>query len=217
MVRVTTMSTTTENKFYDITLSLSGVFQSAQQVINLATTGQVDERIIEPLIASLLKLDSDSCEEVYGDRSNLRPGLRLIDTQLRNGASGKSVNLGRYVASLLNIERHLNRSPEMQSIIGTRLVQIKRQTDSTSLLDESVIHNIAELYKDTISTLPIRIKVVGDQKILQSPDIQDKVRCILFCGLRSAVLWRQMGGKRRQLLLHRKQLINTAENILLGR
>jgi high frequency lysogenization protein len=217
MVRVTTMSTTTENKFYDITLSLSGVFQSAQQVINLATSGEIDERIIEPLIASLLKLDSDSCEEVYGDRSNLRPGLRLIDTQLRTGASGKSVNLGRYVASLLNIERHLSRSPEMQSIIGTRLVQIKRQTDSTSLLDESVIHNIAELYKDTISTLPIRIQVVGDQKILQSPDIQDKVRCILLCGLRSAVLWRQMGGKRRQLLFNRKQLINTAENILLGR
>jgi len=211
------MNTTIKNKFYDITLSLSGVFQSAQQVINLATTGKEDERVIEPLIASLLKLDSDSCEQVYGERSNLRPGLRLIDAQLRNGASGKSINLGRYVASLLNIERHLSRSPEMQSIIATRLVQIKRQAESTSLLDQSIIHNIGELYKETISTLPIRIQVVGDQKILENSETQDKVRCLLFCGLRSAVLWRQMGGKRRQLLLNRKQLINTAENILLGR
>jgi len=59
--------------------------------------------------------------------------------------------------------------------------------------------------------------VVGDQAILKQPEIQDKVRCSLFCGLRSAVLWRQMGGKRRQLLLNRKLLIHTAEDILLGR
>ncbi|PCJ48514.1 MAG: lysogenization regulator HflD [Gammaproteobacteria bacterium] len=211
------MNSATDKSFYDITLALAGVFQSAQQVIHLATGGSLDDRIIEPLIASLLKLDSDNCEQIYGDRSNLRPGLRLIDTQLRNGASGKSVNLGRYVASLLNIERHLSRSPEMQSIIATRLVQVKRQTEDSSLVDEVIIHNIAELYKETISTLPIRIKVVGDQKVLKLPDVQDKVRCLLFCGLRSAVLWRQMGGKRRQLLLNRKQLIGSAEAMLLGR
>ena len=203
--------------YRNITLSLAGVFQAAQQVNNLATIGQADDRIIEPLIASLLKLDADSCEDVYGNTSNLKPGLRLIDAQLRVGASGKSANLGRYVASMLNIERQLNRSPEMQSVIATRIVQIKRLNSDVSLTDESIIHPIAELYKDTISTLQLRIQVVGDQKILEQSEIQDKVRCCLFCGLRSAVLWRQVGGKRRQLILNRKQLIRSAEDLLLGR
>jgi len=203
--------------YRNITLALAGIFQSAQQVINLATNGQADERIIEPLIASILKLDAESCEDVYGNTSNLRPGLRLIDTQLRTGASGKSRDLGRYVAGLLNLERHLSRSAEIQSVISTRIVQVKRLTEDKELTDPAIIHSIAELYKDTISTLPLRIQVTGEQNILQQPEIQDQVRSCLFCGLRSAVLWRQMGGKRRQLILNRKQLINTAEDLLLGR
>jgi len=149
--------------FNDITLALAGIFQSAQQVINLATNGQADDRLIEPLVSSVLKLDSTSCTDVYGSISNLRPGLKLIDTQLRAGASGKSANLGRYVATLLNLERHLSRSAEMKSVIATRIVQVKRQAEHTTLMDETIIHSIAELYKDTISTLPIRIQVVGDQ------------------------------------------------------
>jgi high frequency lysogenization protein len=203
--------------YRNITLSLAGVFQAAQQVNNLAINGQFEDPIIEPLIASLLKLDADSCEDVYGNSNNLKPGLRLIDSQLRIGAAGKSANLGRYVASLLNLERHLSRSPEMQSVIATRIVQIKRLHGQLRLTDDSIIRSIAELYTDTLSTLPLRIQVIGDQNILKQSAIQDKVRCCLFCGLRSAVLWRQMGGKRRQLILNRKQLIRSAEDALFGR
>ena len=205
------------SNYKDITVALAGVFQAAQQVINLATKGSADENITKSLIASTLKLDADSCEDVYGNISNLRPGLRLIDTQLRVGAAGKSAHLGRYIAAMLNLERHLNRSAEMQSVISTRIVQIKRQTSDLDLMDPSIIHNIGTLYKDTISTLPLRIQVVGDKNLLKQPNIQDQVRCNLFCGLRSAVLWRQMGGKRRQLIFNRKHIINTAEDLLLGR
>ena len=198
-----------------VTLALAGIFQASQQVVSLASTGQCDDRFIEPLLDSLFKLDADSCEDVYGSFSNLRPGLRLIETQLSSGASGKSGDLGRYVASLMNLERQLHRSAEMQSIITTRIVQIKRLNENPSLEDDSTIHSIAELYKDTLSTLPIRIQVQGDQNILNQPEIQDKVRCCLFCGLRSAVLWRQMGGKRRQLILNRKTIIHCAGELLL--
>ena len=205
------------DNYRDITLSLAGIFQAAQQVVILATKGQYDQRVMGPLLDSLFKLDADSCKDVYGNVNNLRPGLQLIDSQLRTGASGKSVNLGRYVASLLNLERQLHGSAEMLSVIATRIVQIKRLNEHSSPLDETTVHAIAELYKDTLSTLPTRIQVMGDQNILKQPDIQDKVRCCLFCGLRSAVLWRQMGGKRRQLILNRKRLIYTAEELLLGR
>jgi len=102
----------------------------------------------------------------------------------------------------------------MQSVLSTRIGQIKRQLEYTTLMDDAFIHSIAELYKDTISTLPIRIQVVGEQNYLTQPDIQDKIRCCLFCGMRSAVLWRQMGGKRRQLILNRKLLINTAGELM---
>ncbi len=200
--------------FNNITLALAGIFQSAQHVNNLANHGTADDRVIEPLVKSLIKLNAKSCIDVYEDISNLRPGLKLVDTQLRTGANGKSANLGRYMATLLNLERHFSRSAEMTAVVATRIVQIKRLLDHVPLMDESIVHSFAELYKDTISTLPIRIQVIGEQSYLGQPKIQDKVRCCLLCAMRSAVLWRQMGGKRRQLIMNRKLIIRTAKELI---
>ncbi len=205
------------DNYKDITMALAGVFQSVQQVIQLAKTGNYNERIVEPLISSVMKLDADSCEQVYGKIANLKPGLRLIEEQLAGGASGKNVELGRYVATILNIERQLNRSNDMQNTLSTRINQTKRLLVNEAFLDEDIIKSLAEIYKDTISTLSLRVQVTGDQQILQRSEIQDKVRCCLLCAIRSAVLWRQMGGKRRQLILKRKLLIRVAGNLLLSR
>jgi len=197
-----------------ITLALAGVFQAAQQVIQITDKGYEDSESLKPLIASLLKLDADNCIDVYGSVSNLKPGLTVLQEQLQFGASGKTPQLGRYVASVLNLERHLARNPSVQTVIAARITNIKRLSQHTDILDESIIKAVADLYTDTISTLPLRIQVIGDPQRLKQQAIQDKIRCALFCSLRSAVLWRQMGGKRRQLVLNRKRLIYTADQLL---
>ncbi|MCW9047867.1 MAG: DUF489 family protein, partial [Gammaproteobacteria bacterium] len=42
----------------------------------------------------------------------------------------------------------------------------------------------------------------------------NKVRALLFAAVRSAVLWRQCGGSRWQLLLSRKKYIESAARLL---
>lgn len=200
--------------YHHITLALAGVFQGIQQVIRIVDTGYDNQHEFEPLLHSLLKLEADEVIDVYGSVSNVEKGLKLIRDQLQHGATGKSPVLGKYVASVLNLERQLSKQHSMLDIIAARITNIKRLTDHTDIMDESILKAIADLYTDTISNLNLRIQVVDSPERLKQPLIQNKIRSALFCSIRSAVLWRQLGGKRRQLILQRRQIVNTADEIL---
>lgn len=202
------------SSYEETTLALAGVFQSVQQVIRISETGYEDQRVIKPLVSSLLKLDADSVLDIYGDIENLRPGLKTLHEQLSYGANGRIPQLGRYIASILNLERQLVKKDDVMTVISARITHIKRLTQHADLTDDIVIKAIADLYTDTISKLPLRIQVVGKPEILKQAVVQDKIRTALFCAIRCAVLWRQLGGKRRQLLLNRKYILTTTKDIL---
>ncbi|GAL11758.1 a protein of unknown function perhaps involved in purine metabolism [Vibrio astriarenae] len=51
---------------------------------------------------------------------------------------------------------------------------------------------------------------------MQQTGTQQRVRALLLSGIRSAVLWRQVGGKRRHLIFSRKKMVEQAQ-ILLAR
>jgi high frequency lysogenization protein len=51
---------------------------------------------------------------------------------------------------------------------------------------------------------------MGDYQHLQQPRIANQIRTLLFAAVRSAVLWRQLGGSRLKVFLKRRQLQNTA-------
>lgn len=200
--------------FEETTLALAGVFQGIRQVIRISETAYDDQVVIKPLISSLLKLDADTVIDIYGDLENLRPGLTTLQEQLTYGANGRIPQLGRYVASVLNLERQLVKHSDVMTIIAARITHIKRLAEHADLTDDVIIKAIADLYTDTISKLPLRIQVVGKTDILKQAVVQEKIRTALFCAIRSAVLWRQLGGKRRQLLLNRKYILSTTEDIL---
>jgi high frequency lysogenization protein len=66
------------------------------------------------------------------------------------------------------------------------------------------------VYADTISTFRLRIQVSGNPSVLQREENAAKVRALLLAGIRSAVLWRQTGGRRWQLIFARKKVIRLA-------
>ena len=77
-----------------------------------------------------------------------------------------------------------------------------------------LVEKLAELYSQTLSTLTPRIMVNGDHGYLGDPQIAARVRVALFAGIRSAFLWRQLGGNRWQLLFSRKKIASEAARIL---
>jgi high frequency lysogenization protein len=60
----------------------------------------------------------------------------------------------------------------------------------------------------------LRIQVSGSPQILQRDENAEKVRALLLAGIRSAVLWRQSGGRRWQLIFNRRKVIHHARDLL---
>ena len=74
--------------------------------------------------------------------------------------------------------------------------------------------SLADLYKQTLSQLSFRIRVTGNPTYLQNAATADKVRAILLSGIRAAILWRQVGGRRWQLLFSRRRYSDICRDLL---
>jgi high frequency lysogenization protein len=102
----------------------------------------------------------------------------------------------------------------MMDVIGSRLDKSRQQAEHFSKNHENVIAGLAEIYSDTISTFSFRIQVLGEYRHLQQTRIANQIRTLLFAGIRSAVLWRQLDGRRLKIILHRNKIARIAEQLL---
>ncbi|MCP5325795.1 MAG: high frequency lysogenization protein HflD [Oceanospirillaceae bacterium] len=198
-------------------LALAGLFQAAYLVEQVAKTGQVSEEHLRTSIESLLDQNPASVEAVYGNKlSNLRLGLQevkfLTDGKSRTGSSPDVI---RYALSLLHLEGQLRKNPQTLDAIGKGIENANRQLQHFASTHENVVANLAGLYQDTISKFRYRIHVTGTAQHLQNNQNANKIRALLLAGIRSAMLWRQVGGRRWQLMFSRRRL-NRAATQLLG-
>ena len=195
-------------------LALAAVCQCARLVNDIAGTGKCEWEQATPLLDSVLATDAPDVVSVFGGIANVRTGLLTLVDQLNMQHGKRDANLSRYLAALFNIERQLARNSAMQDTIRTRVLQSQRLR--THMPDEwdALVTSLAGIYTDTISTLPLRIQVRGDARHLQVKENQNRIRALLLAGVRCAVLWRQLGGKRRQFLLARAKILHTAQALL---
>jgi len=199
---------------HDKTLALAGIFQAVSLVQQIGTTGQVDLHDMETSLQSLLDLDPHSVEAVYGQVSNLRSGLQKLTVQLDSNKEGMDLDITRYVVSLLHLERKLAKQPAMLEEISKGIQRAKQQMEHYPLTHENILANLADIYAKTISQLSPRIMVSGEQAYLSNPDSANKIRALLLSGMRSAILWRQLGGSRWQIIFSRNKFIKEAQRIL---
>ncbi|WP_318461145.1 high frequency lysogenization protein HflD [Photobacterium leiognathi] len=199
---------------YDRTIAFAGICQAVKLVQEVARNGNCDNDILAATLNSIVETNPSNTIAVYGNEANLRMGLESMIRDIDNSSSGSEIT--RYLVSVMALERKLESRRDSMSQLGDRIDMIKRQRDHFELLDEQMLSNIASIYLDIISPLGPRIQVSGTPAQLQQPHVQHKVRALLLAAVRGAVLWRQVGGKRRHLLFGRKQMIEQAK-ILLAR
>lgn len=194
----------------DQTLALAGILQAAWLVQQIARSGKAPDSTVESTLESLFKLDSDDVEDVYGGAIGVSQGLRILRQQLST-AGGVDMEITHYVIALLQLEKKLRRNQTMLERIGKELERIRGQMEYFSLTHENVIASLGGLYQETISTLMPRILVQGEQSHLSSQANASKIRALLLAGIRSAVLWRQVGGSKLSLLLKKNAYANAAD------
>lgn len=206
------MSSSTDQQLTGQTIALAGILQSAYLVDQLARTGSAPAESLFPTINSLFEFDPDSPEQVYGSIHGIDLGLRILQDIMGGGANYRTVI--RYALSLLYLQRQLSRKPELLSIIRSRLEHAALKSEHFASDPQSVAASIAAIYQDTISTFKYRIQVSGSLQQLQDQSNANNIRALLLAGIRAAVLWRQMGGKRWHLFLSRGKIVKTARALL---
>jgi high frequency lysogenization protein len=197
-------------------LALAGVFQATELVRQAANHGTWSGYAATTCLESLFRLEADTAEAVYGGTEKVRLGLQTLVAVL-SGEQRHAESL-QYVVGLMQLQRRFLREQAMQHEVGERL-------DAIALLGANLEQHerqdlqageIAELYANSLSTLTPRIVVHGRPQYLQNPRTVNWVRTLLFAGLRSAVLWRQVGGGRFSLLFGRRKALDAAHRLLAG-
>ena len=204
----------------DRTIALAGIFQAARLVQQIANTGMVEQDNVETCVKSLFKIDSSTPEDVFEGGHKLTLGYKTLLEQL-GGASQKDSNnkprdidITKYAISIAVLERRLSKNNDMSNKIAEEIEAASQQLDHYGYTHDNILAKLAHVYSETISTLKPRIIVNGEHQHISNPNQANKIRAILLAGVRAAVLWRQCGGSRWQLLFTRKKVVGEAEKLL---
>lgn len=189
----------------DRVLALAGLAQALREVRRVAETGQSDGAVLATAMDSVFRLDAPTPEAVYGRAADLAPGLRLLGDYLGN--RGQDAALARLALTVLQLERRFSGSPDTTRAVGQGVARIARQAEQLGdPTHPDVLTAMAKLYAETISHLRPRIMVQGNPHYLGQAGVVAEIRSLLMAALRSAVLWRQLGGSLWDFLLARRAL-----------
>jgi high frequency lysogenization protein len=197
------------------TITMAAICQASVLVQKIARTGAAEEAELAVMLNSIMVTSPESILEVYSnDIAHLTSGLKALIEQLGNQTSKKDPELTRYVVSLLGLERRLANKKNQLSLLGERIKQSQRQLAHYEITSDTLIASLASIYSDLLSPIGTPIQVAGEPSLLKQQNNQHKIRALLLAGVRSSVLWRQVGGKRRNILFGRTKLVACAQQLL---
>jgi len=212
------------NRWEQQNLALAAVAQCASLVNRIATTGEITQAEYLAAVNPLFALNPDGIGEVYPGAIDLTLGLRTVQAIFSSERGAENNEVVRYTLGMLLLRNRLTARKDMLEQIRQRLTMIEplqripigadAETESSVLSSqERSCRQLAGLYQDTISTLSYRIQVQGKVEHLKDEQIANQIRALLLAGIRSAVLWYQLGGRRWRLLFYRRRVHEAAGNI----
>jgi high frequency lysogenization protein len=204
--------TDSPNPMSERVLALAGLAQALAQVRRIADTGQAHADVLSTALDSVFRIDADDTAEVYGGTGSLRTGLML----LRDYFSGAMPDeqLPRLALAVIQLERRFVRDDDMVSRV---LSGIRAQSGAAERLGSThpeVLSALGSLYADTLSHLRPRVLVQGNPHYLGQAAVVAEVRAVLLSAVRSAVLWRQMGGSLWDFMLRKRAMGDAVQELL---
>lgn len=200
------------------TLALAGIAQAAFLVDQLAQHGLAAQDKLSTTLGSLFITNPGTTIDVYGSVYKLRMGLQVLEEIfISKENSLKSPELMRYLIGLVYLEARLSKQSGMLEKIGNALQVSEQDSKKASMIladNPLIIEQLARLYQETISTLSYRIQVSGKPQYLKNTAIANTIRAVLLAGIRSAVLWHQLGGRRWHFLIRRRQISGDIQELL---
>ncbi|MCP3687118.1 MAG: high frequency lysogenization protein HflD [Gammaproteobacteria bacterium] len=196
------------------TLALAGMFQSAALIEQIAIKGEISQAALDCSVDSLFAFEAESTVEVFGNLSGLTRGLQSLATHLGGNNKNSSKNMVYYIMSMMKISATLLRDKTLAANLQSGLQKVQQQTTDFDMSRASLLNKVDGLYQSTISNIQPRIIVRGEQNYLRNGDNAAIIRTLLLAGIRSGVLWHQLGGSKWKLVFARKKYITSAKHLL---
>ena len=196
----------------DRVLALAGLAQALRQVRRIAETGQADAAVLVTSLDSVFRIDAATLEDVYGGAREVRPGLLLLRDYLSN--QGSDTQLPKLALAVTQLERRFSADDAVGEAVHEGILAIKPRAEQLGSSHPEVLSALGSLYAETVSHLRPKVMVQGNPHYLGQADIVAEIRAILLAALRSAVLWRQMGGSAWDIFLRRRAMQQAIEGWL---
>ena len=190
-------------------IALGGVLQSLKVVRQIADTGHADAALELSALDSVFRLDAPNVDAVYGGVARIRTGLALLRDHLTNSSNDPA--LPKLGMALLQIERRFVADRDMSETVRQGILAVADKAGRQGSAHPDVIAHLGRLYADTISQLRPKVIVQGNPHYLQQADIVAEIRALLLAALRSAVLWRQVGGTPWDFAFGRRAMLRAIE------
>ena len=204
-------------------IALCAVAQCAALVHELALGKEIRQSQLASAINPLLILNPESVEHVYPNLESLTLGFSTLQSILGSNRLKQNSQIRRYITEILILRKTLSKNMIMQSVVRAGLSNLEpirpslidcMQTNQQEINEQNyTFEEISSLYRKTLSTLKHRIKVAGKVQFLKNEIVSNKIRGLLFAGVRSAVLWHQLDGRYWRLFIYNKRISNTVSDI----
>lgn len=196
------------------TLALASAMHCCWLVRQLARKGSIGNEPLECALRPVYNLNPASVDEVYEDGACRELALTVLRTQLGGDSNMRDLEVTRYTATLMHLERKLSSQRSLMQKLRDEIEGAHAQLEYFGLAHDNTVARLADVYANTISTLKPRVMVQGEAGFLNDPGTANRVRALLLAGMRSIVLWRQCGGSRLRLLFQRNRLLQAAIEML---
>ena len=196
----------------DRVIALAALLQAVEQVQLMANQGQAQTDPLATCINSLFIFDAEDTEQIYGNRHQLKPGLKRLFNQLQ-GESSRDNTITRIALNILHLERQFAKNLTVMSTVHEQLVAIGIESAQLGATHPDILSKIGTLYAEKVSPLGAKIMVQGNPVYLAQQQVVSEVRAALLAALRAAVLWRQVGGNYWDFFLSRGKMAQVAREL----
>ena len=114
----------------------------------------------------------------------------------------------------MQLERRFSGEPGTLAAVGQGIAALAPRAGELGSTHPEVLAALGTLYADTISQLRPRIMVQGNPHYLGQAGVVSEIRALLLAAVRSALLWRQVGGSQWQFLLGRRAMLEAVQRQL---
>lgn len=197
----------TEQTYHKQVLALTGIFQAAGLLHTIAKGQYENQDDLQTSMRSLFVQNPETLEACF-------PGMHLSTGQFYlKQFFGREYNpniiqVSRYVFSLFKLYRLMKKQPTVMKAIQQHIDQAQdKLTFFQDPLSPNIMEYFADGYSEILGELSFRIQIIGKKIVLNDPTRLAKMRSLLFAGIRSVVLWQQLGGSLWKLFFYRKKYI----------